>query len=90
MSGGLSFELPAALLDTLAERVADLLEERRPEAEQPYLDVDGAAGFLACPKSRLYALASAGRIPVHRDWSRLLFRRAELRTWVEQGGGRRP
>ena len=90
MSGGLSFELPPELVDALAERVLEQLEERRPAAMEAYMDVPSAAAFLACPASRVYALASAGRIPVHRDGSRLLFRPEELRTWVEQGGGRRP
>jgi len=82
--------LPPELVDTLAERVAELLEERRPSAMEAYMDVPGAAAFLACPASRVYALASAGRIPVHRDGSRLLFRPEELRAWVDRGGGKRP
>jgi len=87
----LTLALPPELVDAVAERVAELLEERRPSETEPYLDVAGAAGFLACPTSRVYALASARRIPCHRDGSRLLFRREELRRWVEeQGGGKRP
>jgi excisionase family DNA binding protein len=67
-----------------AELAADLL------APQPWLDVRGAAEHLACPQSRVNALASAGRIPVHRDGSRLLFRREELDEWVRAGGAKRP
>jgi excisionase family DNA binding protein len=56
----------------------------------PWLDVEGAAKHLACPRSRIYALVSARRIPHHKDGSRLLFRREELDEWVRMGGGRRP
>ena len=59
-------------------------------APEPWLDVAGAAEHLACPTSRIYALASAKRIPVERDGSRLLFRRDELDRWVEAGGAKRP
>lgn len=84
--------LPAALVEAIAQRAAELLAERLPTAAEPdgYLDVDGAAEFLACPKSRIYSLVSSRRIPHHRDGSRLLFDRSELRAYVEAGGARRP
>lgn len=88
---GLALELPDELLERLAHRVADLLAEREaPTAEAGYLDVTGAAEFLACPTSRIYSLVSAKRIPHHRDGSRLLFQRAELHAFVAAGGARRP
>lgn len=87
----LSLALPPELLDVLAERVADLLADRAPSSEPTgYLDVAGAAEFLACPTSRVYALVSADRIPHHRDGSRLLFTPGELREYVDGGGARRP
>ena len=89
--------LAAALVDGLDDvALAHLAERLQPYLPEPetdadgYLDVDGAASFLACPKSRVYALVSAGRLPVHRDGSRLLFDRQELRAWVRNGGGKRP
>lgn len=93
---GLALELPDELVEQVAERVAAILAERQRETgdESPrvsgYLDVAGAAAFLACPSSRIYALVSAQRLPVHRDGSRLLFDRAELRAYVAAGGARRP
>lgn len=91
LSQPLALELPDELLERLAERVADLLEQRGTPAEADgYLDVAAAAAYLACPKSRLYALVSADRIPVHRDGSRLLFDRQELRQYVNEGGAKRP
>ena len=89
--------LPPELLDALAERVADVLIERGlvsaaaavPEPE-PWIGVEEAARHLACPKSRLYALVSARRIPCQKDASRLLFRRTELDAWLDAGGAKRP
>ncbi len=80
--------IPDELIDAVAERVLERLEHTaEPEG---FLDVDGAAAFLACPTSRIYALTSAGRLPVHRDGSRLLFDRSELRDYVNAGGAKRP
>ena len=91
MSGwpNLSVAVPPDFVEAVAQRAAELLAAKA-ETPEPYLDVVGAAGFLACPTSRIYALASAGRIPVHRDGSRLLFRPEQLRAWVERGGAKRP
>jgi excisionase family DNA binding protein len=72
--------------EQLAATVAKLVDERLAEHHAGYLDVKGAAEFLACEPGRIYALNSAGRIPSHRDGSRLLFDRAELREWVRNGG----
>ena len=93
--------LPPELVEALARRVAELLVERHDLADLVlerrgdngdggYLNVAGAAAFLACPVSRIYALTSSKRLPVHRDGSRLLFDRSELRAYVDSGGARRP
>jgi excisionase family DNA binding protein len=85
-------ELDDEALDALAERLAPRLAARIGQGAPPncWLDVDAAAEYLACPKSRLYALTSARRIPHHKDGSRTLFRRDELDEWVRGGGGKRP
>jgi excisionase family DNA binding protein len=82
--------VPPELVEAVAVRVAELLADRPPVEPDPWLDVAGAADYLACPPSRIYALVSADRVPVHRDGSRLLFRRDELDRFVEQGGAKRP
>jgi excisionase family DNA binding protein len=90
--GRLSLELDDAALEALAELIVPRLAGRI-GSEQPaqrWLDVGGAADYLRCPRSRVYALVSAGRIPVHRDGSRLLFDRPELDEWVRAGGAKRP
>jgi excisionase family DNA binding protein len=82
-------DLPDELVERIAQRAAELVAAPASEAEG-YLDVDGAADFLACPKSRIYALVNAKRLPHYRDGSRLLFDRGELRTYVNEGGAKRP
>lgn len=76
-----------ALAELLAPRLAGRVGNVQPDR---WLDVSDAAEHLACPKSRLYALVSARRIPHHKDGSRLLFDRAELNEWVRAGGAKRP
>jgi excisionase family DNA binding protein len=84
-------ELDDAALDLLAERLAPRLAGHAASGgSSGWLDVEGAAEYLACPKSRIYALVSARRIPHHRDGSRLLFNSRELDDWVRAGGAKRP
>jgi len=88
---GATLAVPPELVEQIAQRAAELLAEQAPAAGPVgFLDVDGAAEFLACPKSRVYALVSADRLPHHRDGSRLLFDPGELRAYVLAGGARRP
>jgi excisionase family DNA binding protein len=88
----LTLDVPPSVVEQIAQRAADLLAERQSGQTDTggYLDVEGAAEFLACPKSRIYSLVSAKRIPFHKDGSRTLFDRAELREYVRNGGARRP
>jgi excisionase family DNA binding protein len=87
---GVAIALPDEVVERIAERAAELVAKRGPSEPIGYLDVQGAADFLACNKSRIYALVSAGRLPHKKDGSRLLFAPAELRAYVEAGGARRP
>ena len=91
MSGALSIDVPPELVDSIVEQVLERLGDQAPaEPTTGYLDVTGAAAYLACNKSRVYALVSAGRIPFYKDGSRLLFLPCELRSYVANGGARRP
>ena len=91
MSDELSLTLPAELVEQIAARAAELaLDQLEHNGRHGFLDAAGAAAFLACPKSRIHALTSAGRIPFHKDGSRLLFDPAELRDYVLRGGAKRP
>ncbi len=75
-------------LDTLAEKLAPRLT--KPAQPDGWLTVGEAAEYLRCPKSRVYSLVSARRIPFVKDGSRTLFRRSELDSWLCRGGGKRP
>lgn len=85
-------ELDDRALDALAESLAPRLASRLIGGADraPWIDVGAAAEYLACPRSRIYALVSARRIPHHKDGSRVLFRREELDDWIRNGGGKRP
>lgn len=90
---GVTFDLPDELLDVIVDRaVAKLAADAAPRgATDGWLrGADKIAEYVDCPRSRIYALASAGRIPIHRDGSALIARRSELDRWVRDGGGRRP
>jgi excisionase family DNA binding protein len=89
-NGALSLALPAELVELVAERAAELVAARVASAPEGWIGVVEAAEHLACPRSRVYALVSAGRIPHAKDGSRLLFKRSQLDAWVQAGGARRP
>jgi len=89
----LTVSLPPELVDVLAERVAAILAERQPAAEDGWLrGADRIASYIDAPVSRVYALSTCkpSRIPVHRDGSALVARRSALDHWIENGGARRP
>lgn len=88
----LALHIPDELLDAIADRVAERLAARQPTPpEDGWLrGADEIAAYIGAPRSRVYALSSAGRIPVHRDGSALIARRRELDDWLRNGGGRRP
>jgi hypothetical protein len=80
-------------LAQLADRLAPLLAERllQPASGSGWLrGADQIAGYIGSPRSPVYALASARRIPVQRDGSALVARRSDLDSWLHCGGGKRP
>ncbi len=85
----LTIDLPEELLERVAERAAELVAERQSSVSR-WLTVDEAADYLRCPKSRIYSLVSARRIPFVKDGSRSLFERPALDEWLRKGGGKRP
>ena len=82
--------VPDELVEAVARRVLELLNEHGPNGSEPWIGVEEAATHIGASKHRVYALCSARRIPHERDGSRLLFRKSELDEWVRSGGGRRP
>ncbi len=80
-------------LDALAERLAPRLARLNPPGVNSSAWLRGAdqiARYIGAPRSRVYALTSADRIPVQRDGSALVARRSDLDEWVRNGGARRP
>lgn len=80
--------------DEFLSRTADVADQVRALDTEPISPwLRGArriAEYIDAPPSRVYALASAGRIPVERDGSNLIARRSDLDEWIRSGGGRRP
>lgn len=74
------------LLNDLAARIAAQIPAPAASPEpSPWLDAEGAAARIGCGKRRIYDLAGADRIPVHREGARLLFHRDELDEWITSG-----
>lgn len=88
----LRLEIGEGLIEQIAERAAELVGERSENKEPDgwLRGADRIAAYIDAPRSRVYALASARRIPVHHDGSALIARRSELDRWLIHGGGRRP
>ena len=90
-AGPLTLPLGDDLVEAIAERAAQLVSDRGAGSEDGWLrGADRIAAYIDCPRSRVYALASARRIPVHHDGSALIARRSELDRWLRKGGGVRP
>ncbi|HEY0392564.1 MAG TPA: hypothetical protein VGC63_12725 [Solirubrobacterales bacterium] len=85
-------EIDEALIERIARRAAELVRQWNGNLEDdPWLrGADRIAAHIDSPRSRVYALVSARRIPVHHDGSALIARRSELDHWLRAGGGRRP
>jgi hypothetical protein len=83
-------ELDDAALDELADRVAQRLSRQSARADGWLRGAKKIAAYIDAPESRVYALTSAGRIPIERDGSNLVARRADLDAWIRSGGGKRP
>jgi hypothetical protein len=79
------------LVDAITTQVAELVDVPDSEPEDGWLrGADRIAAYIDSPRSRVYALTSARRIPVHHDGSALVARRSELDRWLRDGGGLRP
>jgi hypothetical protein len=95
-----ALELSPEQVTNIGEHVVAILADSEQAARSGLVDVEGnspwlrgaakIASYIDCQASRVYALASAGRIPVERDGSALVARKSELDTWLRNGGGKRP
>jgi excisionase family DNA binding protein len=84
----ISLAVPEDLIDTVARRVLELLDDRDgATGPEPWIGVAEAAEHLHCKPQRIYALVHQGRLRPERDGSRLLFKRSELDVWLQSGSG---
>lgn len=88
---GIALDIGDDLIEHIAERAAKLIAEGQKETTGDgwLRGADKIASYIDAPHSRVYALVSARRIPVHHDGSALIARRSELDTWLLNDRGRR-
>lgn len=82
---GVEVRLSDADIDRIVEAVRTASESN---PQEPWLDADAAAAYLACRRKRIYELAADGRLRSAREGRRFLFRREWLDAVVEVEGGR--
>ena len=87
----LTLDIDDELVERIAQRAAKLVSGWGDKAvEDGWLrGANKIAAYIDAPRSRVYGLVSARRIPVHHDGSALIARRSELDAWLLNGGGRR-
>lgn len=81
----LRITLPADIVEHLiAEAAARLRAEAdQRAAHEAWMTADQAALHLGCARQRIYDLVHARRIPHRREGGRLLFKRSELDSWLD-------
>jgi excisionase family DNA binding protein len=87
----LAFTVPPEFVEAIADRAAELLEERVStilDTASPWLNVDEAADYLRCSRQRVYDLKSSGRIVSAQDGTRPLFHRDVLDAYLLGGDAR--
>ena len=84
----LSLDVPDELVDLLVDRVLERLDERAsaPAADEWVRGAQAAAGYLGCPRSRIYDLVASKKLAPRRDGRILYFRRSEFDGSIEHGG----
>jgi hypothetical protein len=74
------------LEEIVMRAVADALAAQQLAAPARFLDVEGAAGFIASTPAAIRSLVQRGEVPFHKAPNgRLLFDRDELERWVRSG-----
>jgi hypothetical protein len=89
----LELAVPAAVLELVAERVADLLADRlSPAGPEPWAGVEDVARHLGyrddldAGRRRVYDLKARGLLPFREDGRRLLFRLSDVDAYLEGRG----
>jgi excisionase family DNA binding protein len=82
-NGQIAVSVPEEVIERVAKRAAELLQDEMSETPERFVGVPEAAEHLGCRPHRIYDLVHQRLIPFHKEGSRLLFRRSELTDWVE-------
>lgn len=79
--------LESVLTPIVSKAVKDAMsaEVRQPEPPQ-LVDVKGAAALTGYAVHSIYQLSSAGKIPSKKIGRKLMFSRADLIAWIDNGG----
>jgi hypothetical protein len=86
-----TLDLPPELIETIAQRAAQIVMEQTPPAEDGWLrGAEQIAGYLDSSASRIYTLSASRRIPVQRDGAAIVAKRSVLDDWIREGGDRCP
>jgi excisionase family DNA binding protein len=82
MTAPLSLTLPPELVEEIAHRAAELVADRETGGRSPYLTTTEAAAYLRCGRQRVFDLTSQGRLKVHKDGARSLYRAEDLDLYL--------
>jgi len=81
--GPLALELPNALIETLAQRVAAIVLERlEGTSNRRWLTVDQAADYLGRTPEAIRGLVKRGELTAYKPDGRLQLDREELDAWM--------
>jgi len=81
--GPLAFELPTALIETLAQRVAAIVLERLEDtSSRRWLTVDQAADYLGRSQEAVRGLVKRRELTGYKPDGRLQLDREELDRWM--------
>jgi excisionase family DNA binding protein len=83
-----ALSLPPDLLEAIAQRTAEIIEQRQSESgETRWLyGAEAAADYLGWPVKRVYNRVASKELPAHRSGGRLCFLTSELDRAVRHGG----
>jgi excisionase family DNA binding protein len=86
---GLAFPVPDELVEAIAERVAELLEQRHGShraSESPWLSIADGASYLSISERQLQRAITKGRISSATIGRRRLLHRDELDRFARAAG----
>ncbi len=79
----LTVDIPATLVDAIADAVAARLNTSTDTTASPWLNVEQAATYIGdAPASRVYDLVQQRKLTAHRDGRRLLLNRDDLDAYL--------